>query len=144
MLTAEGTVVGTPAYMSPEQARGEAVDARSDVYALGAILYFILTGAPPFILKGAVLPPRHRRPETAPRIEAICLKALAGEPSERYRGAPELAEEVRRFLEGAAVSAYPESLVERMRRFENRHRTPILVILSYMLMRLLLLAYARI
>jgi serine/threonine protein kinase len=143
-LTAHGAVVGTPLYMSPEQARGEPVDARTDVYALGAILYFLLTGTAPVSRDGLLVPPRATSPETSPRIEAICLKALASDPERRYGGAPDLALEVGRFLGGAAVGAYPESLVERVRRFESRHRTPILVILSYMLMRLLVLAYARI
>jgi hypothetical protein len=77
-------------------------------------------------------------------LEAICLKALALEPEARYAGAAELAAELGRFLEGERVSAYPEGVLGRARRFSSRHRTPILVLLAYVVMRVVLLLVARV
>jgi len=164
-LTLSGFIIGTPAYMAPEQARGdvERVDARSDVYALGALLYFMLTGRAPGRLPASPeaptrtwVGPRHASVApgiTAPReldqelprpLEAICLKALALEPEGRYAGATELAADLGRFLEAEPVSAYPEGLLGHARRFASRHRTPILVLLAYLVMRVVLLLVARV
>jgi serine/threonine protein kinase len=155
-----GTILGTPGYMAPEQARGEAVDARADVYALGATLYFILTGEAPgsggtkaptrtwAAYAGprppAVRPPRWSDPEVPRAVEAICLKALATEAKDRYPGALALAKDVERFLEGGPVSAYPENLWRRARRFQAKYRTAILFILAYIVLRALLLFVARV
>jgi len=162
--TAHGTVLGTPAYMAPEQARGDLahVDTRADVYALGAILYCMLTGRPPGPFEGvaeaetrtwpgyagprpaAIVPPRRLARGVPPALEAICLKALADAPDARYPGAQELAADVARFLEGASVSAYPEGVWRRARRFAITYKAPILLILAYLVMRALLLLIARI
>ena len=160
--TAHGTILGTPAYMAPEQARGEIdrVDARADVYALGALLYFLLTGRAPGRTKAgpddptrtrpgstrpsAVEPPRRLVPGTPRALEAICLKALAPDPEGRYPKVDDLAAEVGRFLEGERVSAYPENAWQRGRRFATRHRTAMVLVLAYLVMRIVLLVVARI
>jgi serine/threonine protein kinase len=160
--TAHGTVLGTPAYMAPEQARGELdrVDARADVYALGALLYFLLTGRAPGRAKAgpddptrtwagtarpsAIEPPRRLAPGIARALEAICLKALAPDPEGRYPKVDDLAADVGLFLEGERVSAYPENAWQGARRFATRHRTAIALVLAYLVMRIVLLAVARI
>jgi serine/threonine protein kinase len=162
--TAHGTILGTPAYMAPEQARGEveSVDARADVYALGAILYFMLaghapgrTGADPEAptrtwagLPGprpvGIRPPREAAPDVPRPLEAICLKALAPDPEARYPSVSDLAADVGRFLEGEPVSAFPENVWRRARRFAARYRTPILLVLAYLVMRVVLLVVARV
>jgi tetratricopeptide (TPR) repeat protein/tRNA A-37 threonylcarbamoyl transferase component Bud32 len=136
--TQQGQVLGTPAYMAPEQARGrpDLVDRRSDVYGLGAILYEVLTGMPPFdgadtpevlkrVVQEPVVPPRQVVPATPPALEAVCLKALAKEPADRYVSAGELAGDVGRWLADEPVAAYPEPLRARLGRWGRRHRTAV-------------------
>lgn len=137
-------VLGTPGYMSPEQARGERekVDEKSDVYGLGAILYFLLTAEAPGEA-GRVVPPRQRKPDVPRPLEAICLRALAAEPQDRYPGARELAADVSRFLEGRAVSAYREGMLERAGRVVQRNPTLAALILSYVVIRVALILAAR-
>jgi serine/threonine protein kinase len=127
-MTAEGQVLGTPAYMSPEQARGEShsVDGRGDVYSLGVILYQLLTGALPFqgnarmllhqVLHDEPKPPRRRDPGVPRDLETICLKAMAKEPARRYPTAGELAADLRRFLKDEPIRARPVSLREKLWR----------------------------
>jgi len=124
-MTRDGTVLGTPAYMSPEQARGESgrVDRKSDVYALGAVLYEMLTGAPPFsgdplsVIHAVAQqePPRPRRLDRRiPRdLETICLKALDKEPHRRYPTAEAMADDLGRFLAGESIVARRVGLLER-------------------------------
>jgi tetratricopeptide (TPR) repeat protein len=134
-VTAEGQVVGTPAYMSPEQSTGrpKLVDQRSDVYGLGAILYDILTGRPPFqggskkevlrlVREEAPTRPRQVCPTAPAALEAVCLRALAKDPADRYPSAKELAEEVQRWLADEPVRAYREPSTARLGRWARRHR----------------------
>ncbi|MEK7867567.1 MAG: protein kinase [Planctomycetota bacterium] len=134
-LTATGQVLGTAAYMPPEQVDGpaERVVPASDVYALGAVLYETLTGQPPFtgdsftqIVVRSIArdpeSPRLRDPKVPQDLETICLKALRKKPSERYPSARELADDLARFLRGEAILARPESLREKVVRWLRRHR----------------------
>ena len=137
--TLEGQVLGTPAYMAPEQADGRLadIDARTDVYGLGAILYELLTGHTPFtgastdevlsrVRNLAPDRPRDRVPGTPPSLEAICLKALAKHPGERYPTAKTLAEDVSRFQADEPTTAYREPLAVRASRWARRHRSLVL------------------
>jgi serine/threonine protein kinase len=135
-VTAQGTVLGTPGYMAPEQARGdvEAVDARADIWALGAILHFLLAGRPP-AAAGLDLDASVPRP-----LRAVCLTALAPAPEERYASVPDLAEDVSCFVAGLPVRVYRENLLERAQRLGARYRIPLLLVLAYLVMRLVVLA----
>jgi serine/threonine-protein kinase len=133
--TLPGSVVGTPAYMSPEQAAGrwDVLGPASDIYGLGAVLYCLLTGWPPIandswpamqqrIRRGDYPAPRQVHPAAPAALEAVALRAMALEPADRYGSALELAEEVQRWLADEPVTAYREPWRERARRWVKRHR----------------------
>jgi tetratricopeptide (TPR) repeat protein/tRNA A-37 threonylcarbamoyl transferase component Bud32 len=137
-VTATGEVLGTPQYMSPEQAKGEPAGPASDVFSLGLVLYSILTGKPAFdesslrgvdrlraVREAAIVPPR-RRDALLPRaLEAICLKSLAARPEDRYATARALADDVTRWLADEPVTAWAEPVSVRARRWARQHRTAV-------------------
>jgi serine/threonine-protein kinase len=131
--TQMGHVVGTPAFMPPEQANGrlDQMGPRSDVFSLGATLYAILTGQAPYegpeavvqAALGEVVPARHRKRCVPAALEAVCAKAMAAKPEDRYPSAKALAQDVQRWLADEPVSAYREPWAARTGRWLRRHRT---------------------
>jgi len=134
--TLSGSVVGTPAYMPPEQARGESVDQRADVYALGALLYKVLVGAPPYdgasssdvldqVKAGPPVPVPMREPGAPPDLAAIVAKAMARDPADRYADAGELAQDLKLFETGQLVAAHHYTVRQLAWRWLRRHRWAI-------------------
>jgi serine/threonine-protein kinase len=136
--TLPGSALGTPAYMSPEQAAGnlEHLGPHSDVYSLGASLYCLLTGQPPFeddevgtvlraVQKGSFAPPRQVDPAIDPALEAICLKAMALKPEDRYATPRALGEDIERWTADEPVTAWREPLARVTRRWARRNRTAV-------------------
>jgi serine/threonine-protein kinase len=131
-----GSVIGTPAYMSPEQAQGltQRIGTASDIYSLGVTLYYLLTGQIPFqaqdvaellekTRRGDLIPVRQRKTDVPPALEAICHKAMALRPEARYPTALRIAEDLEHWLADEPVSAWREPWTVRARRWVGRHRT---------------------
>ncbi len=134
-ITLSGTILGTPGYMSPEQARGDTrnVSSRGDVFSLGVILYEMICGAPPFqgdslytildaIAKSDPVPPRELRPELPRDLETICLRCLEKDPARRYADAGDLASDLARFLDAQPIAARRIGVLDRLRKRIDRNR----------------------
>lgn len=135
-LTQHGAVLGTPSYMAPEQARGEPSDERSDIYALGAVLYTILTGTPPhrglstdelltLVADGKHTPIIEREPATPAELATLIEHAMALAPGDRIATAKELAEELRRFAAGKLLASHQYSLPQLLERWLWRNRVAV-------------------
>lgn len=133
-LTATGQILGTPEYMSPEQAQGQQseIDRRSDVFSLGATLYAMLTGRSPFrdeeiyatlqnVIEEDPTSPRKLQPKIDKDLETICLKCLQKKPGDRYATAKELADDLRRYLDGTTITARRTPFAVRGSRWIKRH-----------------------
>jgi serine/threonine protein kinase len=138
--TAHGTIIGTRQYMSPEQARGEIgqLDERADIYSLGAVLYFLLTNQAPGEAR-----PRSLNSNVTKPAEAVCLKAMAQERSQRYASAAELSADVGRLLDVEPVKAYRENAYEKTSRWVSKNRFLVLLVLAYLLMRIFFIFSSR-
>ncbi|MBS2021071.1 MAG: protein kinase, partial [Deltaproteobacteria bacterium] len=138
-LTMQGAVMGTPTHMAPEQARGEAADERADVYALGAVLYHVLSGAPPFrgrdsrevlrkVLTSPPEPLEAKVPDLPTDLVSIVRRAMAQKPDERFPNAKALADELRSYLSGRLVASHTYSTREIVMRFVKKNRVVLGII----------------
>jgi WD40 repeat protein/serine/threonine protein kinase len=138
--TQEGDVLGTPSYMSPEQAMGKQsqVDEQSDVWSLGAVLYEVLTGIPPFtgktpiqtimkVQKDPVIPVKQLCPEAPPELAAVAERALQRDKRQRYKHAKQLADDIEAFQSGARVTAFEYSSWQLVKRFVKKNKTVSIV-----------------
>ncbi len=144
-LTRSGAVVGTPMYMAPEQIEGREIGVRTDVHALGVLLYEILTGRPPHvgdsipevyakISREEATPPRAIDPTLPRELEAVALKALEKDPERRYATAEEFADELSRYAAGDPVQARPASALSKALRSVRRHRLALLAAVPALLL----------
>jgi len=143
--TDAGTVIGTRGFMSPEQARGanDQITERADVYGLGAILFTLLAGTAPAAEPGAAARDLERLATVSRRLRAVCARAMATDPADRYATAAALAADVARFRAGEPVDAYRERWFERAGRLAKRYQVAILLIAAYLLMRALVAFFIR-
>ena len=152
-LTSTGQTLGTPEYMAPEQATGDFVDGAADIYALGAILYELLTGRPPFRAESPIevvqalrfeepIAPRRLRPGLPRDLETVVLKALEKEPSKRYATASGMAEDLRCFLDGRPIQARAPNTLDRL--FKWTRRRPALTALTGVLVAVIFGAFVAI
>ena len=144
--TRTGTILGTPSYMAPEQAGGKTreIGPGVDIYALGAILYELLTGRPPFragnpidtirqVLEQEPVPPRQLEPRVPPDLETICLKCLEKDPAKRFPSALDLADDLRRFVDGEPIHARPTPAWERAWKWGKRRKAIVALMAVSML-----------
>lgn len=142
ILAVQGQMLGTPAYMAPEQARAdhESTDRRTDIYGLGVMLYELLTGKTPYrgaqqellrqILSEPPIPPRALRSDIPKDLEAVCMKCLSKEGSDRYESAQALADDLNRFLNGEVLRGIAEPLPHRIWKWLYRHRRNVISVMA--------------
>lgn len=153
-ITQDGAIVGTPGYLSPEQAAGatEKIDHRSDIYGLGAVLYHILTGHSPIpdqavavaidrAIRGDIVAPRSLNDSTSRRLEAICLKALALRPEARYQTVDAMSRDISLYLDGEPVSAHVERPWEVAARWISKYQFIVIIALVYIIVRFFFLIW---
>lgn len=152
--TQDGVIVGTPGYLSPEQAAGSTgqIDHRSDIYGLGAVLYFILTGRSPIpdqavavaidrAIRGDIAVPRTLNGNLPRRLEAICLKALSLKPPDRYQTVDSLMRDISSYLDGEPVTAHAERPWEVAARWISKYQFIVIIALVYIIVRFFFLIW---
>jgi serine/threonine protein kinase len=145
VVTGDGVALGTELYMPPEQEQGHSdqQNQSSDIYALGAVLYFLLIGHPPERLADSTLKWPSGNGRVPARLKAICSMCLSLDQVSRYQSVDELGREILRYLDGEPVMAYRENIAERSGRWLNRNRALVLLVLAYILMRAVVFLFVR-